>query len=265
MKKIFTICAVAMLSVATFGQTKAFAGADFENWSEFQSGVNSYGIKDYATQGVGLGYNNTNSLHIEGTPSANDYVFTSFAPADAPQAITDITFLVKGTSAKSLSINLYNATSYYKFNVGDLGSTDATIEATASNQYAGTINTEGQWVKVTLDLAGISDLNTATTDNFFALKVGKDAAYNLDIDNVMINGSLAVATVNAGKASLVKNTSVADVLVFAKAADVKIFNLNGQLVKEAKVDANTSLDLSALPKGVYLVNGAGVSQKIIKK
>ena len=77
--------------------------------------------------------------------------------------------------------------------------------------------------------------------------------------------SLAVSDVTKSKSSLVKNTSVESTLVFAKTADVKIYNVNGQLVKSASVKENSTLDISSLPKGVYIVNGDGASQKVIKK
>lgn len=92
------------------------------------------------------------------------------------------------------------------------------------------------------------------------------------IDNFKIvtnPGALDVTDVVNAKKSLVKNTSVDSELFFAAKSDVKIFNVNGQVVKSASVKENTSLNVSALPKGMYIVsgtlNGEAVSQKIIKK
>lgn len=83
------------------------------------------------------------------------------------------------------------------------------------------------------------------------------------------NATAAVVDVNATKVNLVKNTVVAHAIMFATKADVQILNMNGQVVKTASVNENTSLDVATLAKGMYVVtatlNGKAVSQKIIKK
>lgn len=94
---------------------------------------------------------------------------------------------MKGNSEKSVSLNLYiDDSNYYKFNLGTITSS-AVIQDSGNNQYAGTINTNGEWVLIELDLSNISDLNVSNTSgNLFALKVGKDAAYDLHFDNFVI-------------------------------------------------------------------------------
>lgn len=81
--------------------------------------------------------------------------------------------------------------------------------------------------------------------------------------------TMATGDVTAFKAALVKNTLVQNTINFAAASDVKIVNMNGQVVKTATVSATTSLDVASLPKGIYIVtgnvNGKAVSQKIIKQ
>lgn len=172
-----------------------FLGSDFENWATFNSSVNSFGLKPYAVQGINQGTLNTNSLHLNGTPTANDYVFTILASARGtiPANPTKITFWVKGTSAKSLSLNVYRSTTGYDvFNVDNL-STGAVILSKATlnssnngtNSYIGTIDTNGQWVKVTLNLSDVS-INNSNVGDIFALKVGSNSLYNLHIDNIEI-------------------------------------------------------------------------------
>lgn len=167
--------------------TPLFAGHDFEDWSAFLAGLNEFGIKDYATQSPGTGFGGSASLHIQGTPTANDYVFTNLAPSNLPANYHRITFYIKGTSAKSVSLNVYknDGTSYYTFNLGTF-TTSASIQVAGNNQYTGTINTGGEWSLVELDLTGITDLNLTGTGNIFALKVGKEAAYDLHFDNFTI-------------------------------------------------------------------------------
>lgn len=172
-----------------------FTGADFEDWTAFTSAINNFGLKPYAVQGIGTGTLATNSLHINGTPTANDYVFTIMASAQGniPAAPTKITFWVKGTSAKSLSINIYRATSGYDvFNVGALTGSSITLDkavindaGNGTNSYTGAIDTNEQWVKITLNISDV-DINKSTSGDIFALKVGSNAAYDLHIDNIEI-------------------------------------------------------------------------------
>ncbi|KYH06316.1 hypothetical protein A1704_08470 [Chryseobacterium cucumeris] len=164
-----------------------FAGSDFENWTSFLSSVNTFGLKPYATQGVGLGYNGTNSLQIKGTPTANDYVFTSVATTGIPAVPKRITIYIKGTATgKSLSFNVYKAGGgFYVFNLGTF-STGATLGVESANSYNGSINTNGQWRLVELTLTGIADINTTAGKDMFAIKTGNGGIYDVQIDNIKI-------------------------------------------------------------------------------
>ena len=66
-----------------------------------------------------------------------------------------------------------------------------------------------------------------------------------------------------------KNNVVDNNILFSAKADVKVISMNGQVVKSASVNENTTLDVASLAKGMYIVtgtvNGQAVSQKIIKK
>lgn len=170
--------------------TPLFAGHDFEDWGAFIGGLNSFGIKDYATQSSGTGMDGSASLKISTEPDTtnnNDYVFTSLATSGLPTSYSKVTFFMKGSSDKSVSLNLYvDDTTYYKFNLGTI-STSSVIQQAGNNQYTGTINTGGEWIQITLDLSGINDLNISNTSgNLFALKIGKNANYDLHFDNFTI-------------------------------------------------------------------------------
>lgn len=166
----------------------AFPGGSFEDWALFTSNMNSFGIQSYATQSVGTGVANTASLHINTTGAGgNDYVFTSYPSENMPATYSKITFWMKGTSAKSLSFNVYKeGTGYYVFNLGNVSGSKE-VSVAGNNQYNGVIDTNGEWIKITLDLTGITDLNTSNrTSNFFALKVGSGQPYDLHLDNFVI-------------------------------------------------------------------------------
>jgi hypothetical protein len=95
---------------------------------------------------------------------------------------------------------------------------------------------------------------------------------NLTFDNLIVNTyaptSLAVTDFDVPKINLVKNTNVNNTIVFGVNANVQIVNVSGQLVKSASVTENSTLDVSSLTKGMYIVtaevNGQKVSQKVIK-
>ncbi|MDO5017267.1 MAG: DUF5689 domain-containing protein [Porphyromonas sp.] len=161
-----------------------FPGSNFDDWKAFTGALNSYGLKDYATQ-VDGGVTGK-AMQIKVTPENNDYVFTATVPAGSPATASKITLYIKGTAqGKSLSFNVYtNDGAYTPFNLGDVtGSGDVTVEPTEKNGYNGTIDTKGKWVKVTLNISG---LQLATSGSFFALKVGKEAAWDLMVDDITI-------------------------------------------------------------------------------
>ncbi|SHJ99258.1 T9SS type A sorting domain-containing protein [Epilithonimonas mollis] len=86
--------------------------------------------------------------------------------------------------------------------------------------------------------------------------------------DVTYTEGLAVSDVVKANSTLVKNTVVGESIAFAKTADIQIVNAAGQVVKSAKVTEGTTLNVSSLAKGVYIVtgtvNGEKVSQKVIK-
>ena len=92
------------------------------------------------------------------------------------------------------------------------------------------------------------------------------------LDNLVVKTytpSLSTIDFNSQKLNLVKNTKVNNEINFGEKANVKIYSTNGLLVKSVSVENGTTLDVSSLAKGVYLikgdVNGETVVQKIIKQ
>ena len=83
------------------------------------------------------------------------------------------------------------------------------------------------------------------------------------------NSTLGVSDVINVKSNFVQNTFVADEIKFGAKSDVKIYNMNGQVVKAASVSEFRALDASDLQPGMYIVTGSvegqPVSQKILKK
>ncbi|MCZ2394319.1 MAG: DUF5689 domain-containing protein [Chitinophagales bacterium] len=166
------------------GAVLLFPGADFEDFDLFKNQLNSFGLIAYATQSPNG--KSGSAFAIKGTPTGNDYVFTVVPSANAkyPAGVTKLSFYVKGTSASSLSLNVYGASGGFTvYNVGNL-SNNSLIKSSASNAYGGAIDTKNNWVLVTLDLTGVT-LNDPT-DKLFALKVGKNSDYDLLIDDIKV-------------------------------------------------------------------------------
>ncbi|WP_300673051.1 T9SS type A sorting domain-containing protein [Soonwooa sp.] len=147
--------------------------------------------------------------------------------------------------------------------------------------------TAGQWTKVRVDIdfgaktlkyfVNNSLIHTQTTTNtgttidemdFYIDNYGSDAYF----DNIQVRDTttLAVADFTKNVMSVYPNPT-AEVLNFGineKINTVEIFDANGRLVKTVK-DSATSVDVSALPKGNYVVkvatDKANYTNKIIKK
>lgn len=171
-----------------------FPGADFEDWNAFLGSLNSYGLStkgNYVVENATGGRDGSGALHLNGTPTANDYTFTAVVPNGFKQP-SKIIFYIKGTSAKSLSLNVYltdvakpvMGTDYKCYNLGAYSDTKPiTLEPTSANSYTGAVDTKGEWVKVTLDVSTLT-LYSTPGSNMFALKVGSASAYDLLVDDI---------------------------------------------------------------------------------
>ena len=125
------------------------------------------------------------------------------------------------------------------------------------------------WSGTTLTISGIEAAKSLAIKN---AHTGGNSNVQLRVTSFSVTydaTTLSVPDIKKSKQSLVKNTSVENDLVFAAKSDVKVYNVNGQVVKSASVNENTSLNVSTWPKGIYIVSGnvdgEAVSQKIIKK
>ena len=164
-----------------------FKGADFNNWSEFLSSLNSFGLTaGLAVQGNGNGRDGSNSFHLNGTTGAsNPFVFTVKAgTVEAPAAPKKITMWVKGSSAKSLSFNVETTSGRVFYNLGVFGAENVTLSPQGNNQYSGAVNTNAEWRLITLNVEGLT-LNS--TGDLFAVKAGSGTTYDLIIDNIKID------------------------------------------------------------------------------
>ncbi|WP_286440483.1 MULTISPECIES: DUF5689 domain-containing protein [unclassified Myroides] len=173
------------------GKSLAFAGADFENWEDFLSILKRPGLK-FATQAPTDGWNNSTGLAFRGSPTKTDNAFT-LTNIQVPPGATALSFLLKGTAnAKSLSINLYQTDGFYvAYNLEHLSTSKIIVPTTHTNQqgnvnkYKGIIDTQGQWIKVILDLEDIP-YNTTGEGDFLTFRFsGKTATIPSDYDLIL--------------------------------------------------------------------------------
>lgn len=177
--------------------------ADFNNWDSFLASLNSYKLQPYATEAKGQGKDGKTGLAIKGTPTANDYVFTTENQTVSSSAKT-ITFYIKGTATRSLSFNVYtSAKDYAVFNLRTdeqiTNKTDITLSKdivltkTAKtnennpnigvNDYVGVNINATNWIKITLNLKDVN-INKTKSGSVFAFKVGKTGNYNLIVSDI---------------------------------------------------------------------------------
>lgn len=101
--------------------------------------------------------------------------------------------------------------------------------------------------------------------------IGSATTYNTTgtfrVDNVTVIYDASMATVDVDKLrlSFVKNTLVHDQIHFGIQADIQIFNMNGQMVKSARVTEGQALNVADLHQGIYIVKGVAKSQTIATK
>ena len=165
-----------------------FPGADCESETDLRAALGKQDLRSYAVLSRDHAYPDRGRvLSVVKRLRGNDYLL-SFKGA-IPSRARSLTFLLKGTSsARSLSVNVYGdhlgtngQQSYVCYNLGDVSSHDKMLRAEPRNLYKGTIDTRGQWIKVTLDLTAV-DLNTDPAREMLAIKLGgaSDVALMLD-------------------------------------------------------------------------------------
>ncbi|PIE50993.1 MAG: hypothetical protein CSA38_00540 [Flavobacteriales bacterium] len=122
----------------------------------------------------------------------------------------------------------------------------ATFNETEWSFHKGALNNEGTCQSGTTFEAVMGGIGTYTTTI-------------LGVNDVDITKSI----------SFIKNTIVKEEINFATKSEVKVFDMNGNLIKTAFVSENKALNMSDLPKGMYivtgLVNGQKVAEKVMKQ
>ena len=166
-----------------------FDGADCESEADFRAALGKQGLRSYAVISRDHAYPDRGQvLSVVKRLNGNEYLL-SFKGA-IPSGTETISFLLKGvSSARSMSVNVYSdqvgangQQSYVCYNLGEVGSRDVVLQPEPRNLYKGTINTRGQWIRVTLDLTSV-DLNTDPAREMLAIKLGGASDIDLMLDD----------------------------------------------------------------------------------
>lgn len=265
MKKIYSLLAATVIS-ATIGAQLYTTG--FESASPASNGFVSGTVYNNTTVaftgpagkqwGTYFGTPSTTSA-ISGNQSMQMRWYTSSSNSKGYTYTNFGTDNVKSISFSAANTNGINVIVSYSVNGGSTWLNPRTYTlSTSSNTYVYTIPSN----------------ETATTGFRFKFELtyatAPTATSRLYLDDIVFSDqSLATLDTAKGKPNLVKNTIVANELIFGAAAKVSVYNAAGQVVKKAEVSENERLDVSTLSRGNYVVkgviNGRVVSQKIIKK
>lgn len=176
------------------GTLLAFPGSDFEQWDDFTASIGTTGLK-FATQAVGLGWEQSTGLAFQGSPAKTNYAFI-VSSVQVPPTATSLSFLLKGTASKrSLSVNVYNAMGYFiAYNLEDVQQSKIILPSSHTNeqgnvnQYKGTINTQGEWIKIILPLGDFA-YNQSGQGPLLSIRFGGKTAtiasdYDLILDEI---------------------------------------------------------------------------------
>ena len=166
-----------------------FDGADCESETDFRAALGKQGLRSYAVISRDHVHPARGQvLSVVKRLNGNEYLL-SFKGA-IPSGTKTISFLLKGiSSARSLSVNVYSdqlgangQQSYVCYNLGEVGSRDVVLLPEPRNLYKGTINTRGQWIRVSLDVRSV-DLSSQRGGESLAIKLGGASDIDLMLDD----------------------------------------------------------------------------------
>ncbi|KQR91933.1 hypothetical protein ASG01_13095 [Chryseobacterium sp. Leaf180] len=260
MKKFFTVLSFVSFTAAFQAQQTVVLS---ENFSTFTAGGN--------TSNSGVGAPDVTDIYTTGasiTPTANFPQGTKVYSAGG-MAKLGTGSVIGSMTSKTLDLSSNGGNVTITFDVKGW-SNAGTILVKVTGKA-------DQTVSYSAVMAGMPETKTVT---FTGGTAGSTVTFETPasslrafIDNIEIKTGNAVLAVNDAqktKSIFVKNTLVKNgEILFGQTADkVKIFNMNGQIVKTFSVKENQNINVSDLPKGNYIVNATVnntlVSQKIMK-
>lgn len=262
MKKLYSLFAAVVVAVAVNAQTVIYS----ENMG---TATSTTAISANAFQnGSPITYSGTADVRATSPSSTTNYAEAS-GGANVMINASGEYFQISGIDTSSYeNINLYLG----QRKGTTAGNNELTIEVSADGTNWTALSYTRTTGTGTATWAYINPTGTIPSTSNLSIRFTGTNTIEWRVDDVKLTGTaiaLGVTDINKTKKSLLKFTSVTNELIFAAKSDVKVYNVNGQIVKSASVNENTSLNVSTWPKGIYIVSGnvdgEAVSQKIIKK
>lgn len=193
-------------------------------------------------------------------------------------SISSLTFKVQRSGTGPRDIAVRSSVDGYANNLGtaSINPVNAELSVTSPDVIHYVNDISVAQVGATYTISSITDVTSPVVLRFYPF-TAEASGGTFSVDDVVVSGTVVSTTLGtidiaSNKNIAFKNTLVDNTLSFQTkgTATVKVYNMNGQLIKTAKVSTNASnVDISALAKGNYVVtaelNGEKISQKIIKK
>lgn len=282
MKKLYSFLAVAFASASIFAQaftatydfveTPTNTDAGTLTGSDYTTSVFSTTGCTYASATAGR-YANSNTP--TGGLNTGNYIEVTLTPAALyKMSINSISLRLQRSGTGPRDFAVRSSVDGFATNLPasiNPANPELSIIATNVFHYVNDISTTQAGATVTPTT--IIDITAPITLRIYPF-TSEAATGTFSVDDVVISGTVVATTLGVTdipslKNTFVKNTFVENEINFGAKAEVKIFSMNGQVVKSANVSENTSLEVSDLEAGMYIVagivNGEAVSQKIIKK
>lgn len=264
MKKNLFLAAALVMSSIVSAQTNLVTNGDFETgvlapWKKGLSNKYTEPTIDAnhaRNSNFGAGYTN---------PSATTGFYQVVDITPSTQYTLSFWYKATGDGTDARLWCHYKSNNNYVYHAGDKDdSSQDPLRGPYATKSSGYLSLATDWMQHSVTFTSL-----ANVDKFvLAVRAYKNGNASFD-DFSLVQGTLSTVDFSKSKLSLVKYTQVSDVIEFAKASEVKIYNMNGQVVKEAKVSVEEKLSVSDLASGMYIVtgivSGEKVSQKILKK
>lgn len=259
MRKLYSFLAVVTTTVFLTAQTNLVTNPSFDSgtsgWLDGPS--SSYQLP---TIDAADGHNGSNSADYSGV-SATTGFYQEIAVTAGNTYRISFWYKAQGDDKDARIWSYYQDAAGDRIDQGPDSSSDPLLGP--NNGYLDPVT---DWTEYTVDVVAPANV----VKLLLAVRAYKNnTMVKFDDFSVVDITNLAVTEVEGLKENLVKNTLVQNEIIFGAAADVQVLNMAGQVLKTAKVEEGTRLNISNLPAGIYLVTGktdnAFVSKKIVKQ
>lgn len=263
MKKLYSLLATAMLTITSFGQTTLLSES-FGTTATLPAG--------WASTNTTNGWKSNGSSASVGYAGASggiNVLFSGIGPNGVTHTLTYSNLSTVGYTNISVIWGGLGAAAFGQeivFQWSTDGTTWNNVTYTYNKKATNwSLINNGTPIQLPAEAENAANLRlrwSSVTSNTGNYRID-------DVKVTGISGSLATSETLKTKNIFVKNTSVDNEIYFGVKSDIKVFNVNGQVVKTGSVSENGALNVSELQKGIYFVtgaiNGKNISEKIIKK